>query len=95
MTFRVPFMLDVNLMKHCGMRGLVDKRRVEADGGALCAAVCAAVAQGGNTHVLALIFLSKMFHLEFTALAKIYIWRSLARLPKYKLPLCSADSQPG
>ena len=38
-------------------------------------------------------FLSKMLHLEFTALAKIYIWRSLTCLlkrRKYKLPLRSA-----
>lgn len=52
-------MLDVNLMKHCGMRGLVDKGRVEADGGTLRAAVWAAVAQGENTHVLVLIFYPK------------------------------------
>lgn len=54
-------MLDVNLIKHCGVQGFEDKCRVEADGGTLCAAVCAAVAQGGNTHVLVLIFCPNCF----------------------------------
>lgn len=54
-------MLDVNLMKHCGVQGLVDKRRVEADGGTFCVAVCAAIARGWNTHVLVLIFCPKCF----------------------------------
>lgn len=61
MTFPVPFMLDVKLMKRCGMHGPVDNCWVGADGGRLCAAVCVAVAQGRNTRVLVLIFCPNRF----------------------------------